>query len=253
MATGKKISASLTPTDDRTGVTVMVKPDEYYVVVGFEVNNPLAFVDDVQDLGVHSARYGNGFGHAFYYVVKNKVVTKVLSFGPIRVDEGSENAPKVGWLDKGSRIDTAPNKYDRWAVIKDGLKNQRPGTPDYGISELVTAFKIPLTPKQGFNVEKETEAMREKIINGKQKYTVYMNDTCAETARDLLADSGIETPDGSGWVKHGDVAKYPLVKAVNPYMWHKNFTKSTYQMATRPAEKAWVPSLGSTDPISAFK
>jgi hypothetical protein len=242
MATGKKTSASLTPTDDRTGVTVTVKPDEYYVVVGFEVNNPLAFVDDVQDLGVHSARYGNGFGHAFYYVVKNKKVSKFFSFGPS--DEG-----KIGWNDKGSEDREELNKYDRGAFIKDGRKNARQGTPDYAIEEVVTAFKIPLTPNQGVTLENKTEEMRQKIITGKQKYTVYMNDTCAETARDLIVDSGIDTPDGSGWVKHGDVAKFPLVKAVNPYMWHKNFTKTVYKKAIYKTFKAKPVFVNGPDRI----
>jgi hypothetical protein len=231
-----------------------VKVDDYYVVVGFEVNNPDAFVNDVQDLGAPSRRDGSSFGHAFYYVVKNKVVSMLLSFGPASgVDPASKEAPKIGWLDKGSRSDTAPNKYDTGALIKDGRKNARLGTPDYGISELVTAFKIPLTLKQGLALEKETQAMREQISSGKQKYTVYMNDTCAETARDVLSSAGIDTPSGAGAVKHSGVANFALVYAVNPYMWHKNFAKSAYQKGSRPAEGEWTPKLGGKEPIVAFK
>jgi hypothetical protein len=227
-----------------------VKVDDYYVVVGFEVNNPEAFVNDVQDLGANSARYGNGFGHAFYYVVKNKVVTKVFSFGPLGVPDDSPDAPKLGWLDKGSRIDTESNKYDRGAVIKDGRKNARPGTPDYAVKELVKGFKIPLTLKQGLSIEKETEAVRQKIITGKQKYTVYMNDTCAETARDVLSSAGIDTPAGKGFVKHSGVASFPLVYATNPYMWHKNFVASgSVEVSKNLSDSDPSKLVGSKDPL----
>jgi hypothetical protein len=196
-----------------------VRVDDYYVVVGFEVNNPEAFVNDVQDLGAHSLAYGNGFGHAFFYIVKNRVVSKVFSFGPSGVG-------KVGWFDAGAGDTEPSNKYNS-APIKDGVKNARPGTPDYGISEVVKAFKIPLTLKQGISLERETEEMRQKIIKGKQKYTVYMNDTCAETARDVLSEAGIDTPGGKGAIKDSSaVVKFPLVYATNPYMWHKNFKAS---------------------------
>ena len=223
--------------------------DEYYVVVGFEVNNPAAFVDDVQDLGVHN-EHGNGYGHAFYYVVKNDVVSKVMSFGPTLPNPERDDGPKVGWADKGSRIDTAPNKYNTWAFVKDGHKNSRPGTPDYGISELIKAFKIPLTLKQGVQLEQATEKMRQKIISGKQRYTVYMNDTCAATARGLLSDSGIDTPSGDGAVKHSGMINFPLAYAINPYMWHKNFTKSTYKQGAKAAVKEWLPKIGKDDQIS---
>ena len=107
-----------------------VRVDDYYVVVGFEVNNPHAFVNDTQDLAVD-------YGHAFFYEVKNAVVHRVFSFGP-------NAAGKVGWIDKGGP-DFMPNAFNIGAILKDGYKNARPGTPDYGISEKITAFKVPLT------------------------------------------------------------------------------------------------------------
>ena len=215
-----------------------MRVDDYYVVVGFEVNNPHAFVNDTQDLAVD-------YGHAFFYEVKNAVVHRVFSFGP-------NAAGKVGWIDKGGP-DFMPNAFNIGAILKDGYKNARPGTPDYGISEKITAFKVPLTIAEGLALEKETDAMRQKIISKKQKYTAYMNDTCAEAARDVLDAAGINTPSGSGWIKHSGMASFALVKAINPYMWHKNFAKSGYKTGTRPAKKDWQPELDKPDPIPEFQ
>lgn len=232
----KEVGRSVT-SDPKNTTRKEVKLDDYYVVVGFEVNNALAFVDDTQDLGVD-------YGHAFFYEVKNGVISRVFSFGPM-------SAGKVGWNGKGGP-DFMPNGYNRGAILKDGYKNARDGTPDYGISEKITAFKIPLTIKQGLALEKEADAMRKKIIDKKQKYTAYLNDTCAETARDVLDDAGIDTPGGSGWIKHSGVASFALVKAVNPYMWHKNFAKSSYKTGVFMPPKTtdqWTPPVGQGDPI----
>lgn len=211
--------------------------DEYYVVIGFEVNNLQAFVDDTQDLAMD-------YGHAFFYVVKNHVVTRFFSFGPT-------GAGKVGWFDQGNII--SPNKYDTGAMFKDGYQNARPGTPDYGISERVKAFKIPLTLKQGRLLETETDAVRARIISKQQKYTAYMNDTCAETARDILGEAGIATPSGSGAVKHSDMINWPVAYVVNPYMWYHNFKKAgkkeiSYMPPGIPDED-WRPKIGEKDPI----
>lgn len=40
-----------------------VKVDEYYVVVGFEVNVPDAFINGTQDVGID-------YGHAFFMLLK---------------------------------------------------------------------------------------------------------------------------------------------------------------------------------------
>ena len=48
-----------------------VKVDDYYLVVGFEVNEPAAFKNGTQDLAID-------YGHAFFYVVKNNVISKVF-------------------------------------------------------------------------------------------------------------------------------------------------------------------------------
>ena len=232
LAIGRSITS-----DPKNTIRKEVKMDDYYVVVGFEVNQPQAFVDDTQDLAVD-------YGHAFFYEVKNGVVHRVFSFGP-------NAAGKVGWNGKGGP-DFMPNAFNRGAILKDGYQNDRPGTPDYGISEKVTAFKVPLSIQQGLALEKETDAMRQRIISKKQKYTAYMNDTCAETARDVLDSAGINTPDGNGWIRHSGMASFALVKAINPYMWHKNFAKSGYKTGSLipPATTDnWTPPVGENDPI----
>jgi hypothetical protein len=229
-----------------------VKVDDYYVVVGFEVNKPEAFVGDVHDLAVD-------YGHAFFYIVKNLLVEKVFSFGPA-------GAGKVGWGGLGSNEN--PNWANTGALLKDGYQNSRPGTADYGITELVTAFKVTIDHATGLKVVKKTEEMRQKIVNG-MRYVAYLNDTCADIARDVLQSAGVKTPEGSGFVKHsgmgiatGTDIDVPLLgnkkigfSHVNPYMWHKNFKAGAFASATYapPIDPAtggqWKPTVGSSDPI----
>jgi hypothetical protein len=198
-----------------------VKVDEYYVVVGFEVNHPEAFVDNTHDLAVD-------YGHAFFYVVKNKVVSKFLSFGPAGV-----------------------GKVVPYSPIKDGYANARPGTPDYGIDDKVKAFKIILTVKQGIKLEAKTEERRKLIISKKLKYTAWSNATCANTARSVLSDAGINTPSGDSNVKKSDVlGKVFIPWQVNPYKWHDSFVKAKQKEVTYvPPSKGWTVSVGDADPI----
>lgn len=226
--------STTTPTQNKQRKEVRL--DEYYVVVGFEVNKTAAFVNETQDLGVD-------FGHAFFYLVKNNTLTHLLSFGPTEIG-------KVGWLDKGRENST----YNIGALIKDGSKNARKGTPDYGITEQIKAFKVPITIGQAKKLEMETASMRAKILSGKVKYTAYLNDTCAETSRDVLGAAGIETPSGSGAVKHSGLINWPVAYAVNPYMWHSNFKKAgnkevTYEPPGIYDDQEWLPLIGKGDPI----
>jgi hypothetical protein len=224
-----------TTTERSNRVRKEVELDDYYVVIGFEVNNVDAFKDNIQDLAVD-------YGHAFFYIVKNKAVGKWFSFGPA--------APgKNGWFDKGDRI--GQNAYNSGAAIKDGYKNARPGNADYKISETVKAFKIVLTQKQGKDLEAETDAVRKDVRDGKQQYTAYMNDTCAETARDILTKANIPTPEGSGKIKHSGIAPFSVAYAVNPYMWHHNFKKSGSVEASMLLERGmvWLPPFGQADPL----
>lgn len=227
-------SSTTSPKDNKTRAEVVV--DDYYVVIGFEVNKSEAFKDETQDLG-------KDYGHAFFYLVKNKKVVKSFSFGP-------KGPGKIGWFDSGG-IGGVDNKYDTGAVLKDGYKDSRPGSPDYHISEPVKVFKLKLTPKQARDLITETDLVREKINSGKQKYTAFMNDTCAETARDILKSANIDTPSGSGKIKHSGVASFPIAYAVNPYMWHHNFIKNgnTETSFDPPGRPEWHPPIGEPDPI----
>jgi hypothetical protein len=233
-----------TPSGGKKGKEVKV--DDYYVVVGFEVNNPAAFVNDAQDLAID-------YGHAFFYVVKNLLIERVFSFGP-------KGGGKVGWFNAGNSSD--PNWADTGAVLKDGYQNARPGTPDYRISEEVSAFKMPLTATLGVRLVEETEAQRQRVISGKQRYTAYMNDTCAEEARDVLSSAGVASPEGAGIVRHSGMGiatgtyvdtrlgRYLVgFTAVNPYMWHKNFKASAYASSGYTPPPAWLPAVGAADPI----
>ncbi|WP_374584860.1 hypothetical protein [Pseudoduganella sp.] len=224
-----------TTTDPKNKVRKEIELDDYYLVVGFEVNKPDAFKDNTHDLAID-------YGHAFFYIVKNKIITKVFSFGPAGLG-------KTGWLGNGELI--GRNGYNRGAIIKDGYMNARPGTPDYAITETVKAFKVALTPQQGKALEEETDSARKEILEGEQQYTAYINDTCAETAREILDEAGVSTPSGSGKVKNSSVASFSIAYAVNPYMWHHNFRKSGHNEVEYhpPVGKPWKPPIGRLDPI----
>jgi hypothetical protein len=211
-----------------------------YVVVGFEVNQTEAFtLDTINTLdykimklaGVGEKHWvhhlDKDYGHAFFYVVSYGVVVKFFSFGPA-------GAGKIGWSNRGSRTPGEPNAWNQGAVLKDGYANSRPGTPDYGISEITKLFKISLTKDQYKRLIKETNRIREKIKKGEEKYTAYVNDTCAETARDVLDAAGISTPSGSGFVNQSGA---PWVHAINPYMWHHRFKEAGYHEAIIGASK----------------
>lgn len=224
-----------TTTDPSNKTRKEVELDDYYVVVGFEVNHPAAFKDDTHDLAVD-------YGHAFFYIVKNTAITRWFSFGPA-------GPGKVGWFGKGNPV--VPNRYNSGAPIKDGFKNSRPATADYAITETVKAFKIVLAQKQGKDLEAETDAVRKKVRDGDERYNAYLNNTCAETARDILSDANVPTPSGDGDIKHSEIVDASILSAVNPYMWHHNFKKSGSYEATFPVTPGtrWRAPVGDKDPI----
>lgn len=222
-----------TPVKDTTRHKVTV--DDYYLVVGFEVNIPAAYKDNTQDLAID-------YGHAFFYVVKDRIIVSVFSFGP-------SGPGKIGWLDKGGD-GARRNLYNSGALIKDGYKNSRPATADYHITENVRAFKIKLTREQGIKVVKNVTIARQKIDKGEMLYTAIFNDTCAEEAKDLLDEAGIETPKGSGLVKYSTIAPFSLAHGVNPYSWHNDFKKSGYAEAIKyRGASNFAPIVGKEDSI----
>lgn len=221
-------SSETSPTENKIRAQVFL--DSYYVVVGFEVNDPKAFKDDIQDLSVD-------YGHAFFYLVKNLVIKKSFSFGP--------NGPGKHGLFNTGRVTT---------YKKDGRQNGRPATADYSITEPVKAFKISIAAQQAVKLEREIDKIRAQIYAGSVEYSALMNDTCAETAKEVLDDADVETPSGSGWVKHSGMLRFPLVYAANPYKWHKNFKASHSERNFDPgALGEWIPVPGERDPIFGAK
>lgn len=212
--------------------------DSYYLVVGFEVNFPKAFVNGTHDLAVD-------YGHVFFYIAKNTKIVKSFSFGP-------DGPGKTGWFNKGEQPGFGRNAYNVGAFKKDGRSNSRPGTPDYSINELVKAFRIPLTFEQAKKLEAETGKARLEVLNGDIQYTAMLNDTCAETAKEVLDSAGIQTPSGSGPVKHSGIANFPVAYAVNPYKWHEGFQgkyrEASYKVTSRFGG-GWIPAPGNDDPI----
>jgi hypothetical protein len=206
MPTGVKITAT------KKSPIIPKKVKQPYVVLGFEVNDPSALTEEKVFFSrrlVHNLDVD--YGHGFFYVVddlKGKVV-KFFSFGP-------SGQGKVGWFNSGNT--TA-------APIKNGYADSRPGTPDYIIKEDTKLFRIMLTPDQFSNLLHETDKERDRIITGKQKYTAWINDTCAEAARDILLASGITTPSGTGVIRQPPV----MVFAVSPYIWYDNCVKAGYK------------------------
>jgi hypothetical protein len=232
----KAIGQSITsPSEDKKRKEVQLQ-DIYYIVIGFEVNKP-AFADETLDLSVD-------YGHAFFYLGRNNTIQLSFSFGP-------DGIGKIGWFDKGGHRES--NVYNIGALIKDGAADARPGTADYGMDEAISAFKIPISAKQANDLTINTNDMRKKIRDRKQKFTAWVNDTCAETARDILNESGIETPSGSGWVKRSKTIDFPIAYAVNPYKWHYNFLQSGAKMIRfEPnvrAGRKWRPPIKDIDPI----
>lgn len=203
---------------DKPTTTVVL--NQYVVIVGFEVNYPNAFV--VRDNGwvtksnERTQMLDIDYGHAFFYVTKNDVVEVFFSFGPL-------GAGKSGWFNQGNS--QAPNKWNTAAPVKNGYASSRPGTPDYGIGETATLYRVLVNEDSAKKIIAETNKIRQEIINGDQKYTAWANDTCAETARDILTNYISNLPNGSGAVKQ---AGAPILNVINPYMWHYNFTKSKF-------------------------
>ncbi len=140
------------------------------VLSPIEVNAQQIYV--VVGFGVNNpAAYRDGIsylstdpGHAFLYTVRNNKVTRIFSFGP---------------LTHGDFLNT-------------------PGTPDYGMDYPTRLFKVPVSATQMDSVEATVDVYRKQVIEGAMLYRGISNDTCAETARQILTESGVDTPNGTG-------------------------------------------------------
>jgi len=226
------------PVQNKTRKEVLVE-SSYGLTIGFEVNYPEYFKDDIQQIG--GPGYpppGDGdFGHAFFYLTKNGVVTCFFSFGP--GGGGEAKRISVPFTDIQSP-DLNPIPMHARA---------RPGDASYPISEPVTAFRLKLTQAQEESIRNEAERIRKQIEGGTQKYTAWVNDTCAETARDIIKKTLPGIPEGSGQVRvDGTLSR---VNLVNPYMWHKNMSKK-YKAVKEILPKK-VLHVHSNDPLSSFE
>lgn len=170
----------------------IARPEKYILTIGFEVNYPDAFVDGTQNLSID-------YGHAFFYITKNDKVITFFSFGPA----GLDNDP--GWG-------------------KDEYTGVRPATISYKVSELARAYRLKLSKEQAESVVANVAVFSKDVETGEEHYTAAYNDTCAETARDILSSSDIDTPSGSGpIIGTGLDAASSLGSFVNPYKWYEDF------------------------------
>lgn len=226
----------------------IIKIQAPYVVVGFEVWTPpgTAFVNLVHNIDKSN---GGHYGHAFFYLVEKEKIVRLFSFGPAGLG-------KTGWFDLGTQLAIA----NKGAVIKDGRADTRPSTANYPIDEDTKLFRVDITSGQANKLKTAIDKFAKDIKEEKEPYTVWINDTCAETARDLLIKANIKTPEGSGKVKAPKIGEIPLITMVNPYMWHHNFLYSknpTYRKAfLGPMKRKWseAQSKQIQDPaFSAWK
>ncbi|HCM1915656.1 TPA: hypothetical protein N3A33_001545 [Salmonella enterica subsp. salamae serovar 28:r:e,n,z15] len=234
-------------------VTVQISRGEKYIVtVGFEVNYPEAFHNNILNLSVD-------YGHAFFYVTRRPALSKVdivdtfFSFGPLKLGEGGK--------------------------ITDEYNGKRPGNTHYEIEEKTKLFRLRISKKQAENIKTNSTEFAKNIDSEEIFYDASLNDTCAETARDILSASNVLTPDGHGAVIGSgnifiDMATYNM-EMVNPYMWFKNF-QSAYgdpilwygkegETEAQPGEekdengyriklsKSWMLSPSDTEPLPEDK
>lgn len=192
---------------------VQVISNQYYLVVGFEVNHiATAFRNNTQNLNID-------YGHAFFFTVQNGKILTVHSFGP-----DGDATPTVAELKAGI----------------DEYSGKRPGRTDYPINQVSRLYKFKISKTQAINIKKHADQFRKKVNSGDEKYTAYMNDTCAEAAKDILDDANIDTPSGKGYVTTPSGATNFLFEPlyingwkvpasgtmfVNPYSWHDQFKK----------------------------
>jgi hypothetical protein len=187
---------------------------EYYqLIVGLEVNKPNAFVNNTQILNID-------YGHAFFYLTKNGMVKKFFSFGP-----------------KG-----------------DGKKGKahvhRIGNPLYVIGEITRLYRFSLSQGEFDVISKETDRISAEITSGRQKYTAMVNDTCAETAYDIIVKGYPSIPNGTGPVDA--VGWAPNISAVNPYMWNhkmKSLGLKMYYLNENYDGWKWIMQWYASKPI----
>lgn len=177
---------------------------KYILTVGFEVNNPEAFENDVHHVNID-------YGHAFFYITKDNIVTVFFSFGPDRYRDDSNESDKI-----------------------------RPGDTSYGITESSKLYRLIITEKQAIDVKKLVDEFTKDVERGRKQFNIYFNDTCAKVARHILQRAKIYTPKGSSSVHtDSDVLTEMVIgilQYVNPYKWESEFAKTYSNPIHLPAK-----------------
>lgn len=219
----------------------ITKPDRHILAIGFEVNIGKAFQNNALDLAID-------FGHAFFYMTKNNVVTDFFSFGPTKT--------------------VAPD-----GEKSDSLK-RRIGMVNFPIKEISRVFRFTLTKEQIERIRAEIESFSHKVDSKKIFFDVLTNNTCAKVAQILLTRADISTPDSVSHVKSSEQTDYnwftQTFDFANPYKWYNSFlTQFGDPVAcigpagpdalddTKPAEyyyilsDSWILTPDSDDPLMA--
>ncbi|EJX0634545.1 hypothetical protein ODD08_004688 [Salmonella enterica] len=189
----KKQNESGEPNEKNVKIT---KPDRYVIAIGFEVNIDDAFQDDTLDLAID-------FGHAFFYVTKNNVVTDFFSFGPTKV--------------------VAPGGEKSESIKK------RIGMVNFPIKEMSKIFRFTLTKEQVERIHSEIELFSSRVSNKMEFFDVTTNNTCAKVSQLLLEQADISTPNSTSHVKSSKETDYNWLTETfnfaNPYKWYNSFLK----------------------------
>ncbi len=211
-STTNQTTSGTTQQQPQTTVNQQISNPKYVVTVGFEVNYPSAFVNDVQNLGEEDPietdpskpHYRDridiigDYGHAFFYVTKDDEVTDFFSFGP----GGGHIADSKGG--RGRLGDTA-----------------------YTIGEISQFFRLLISEEQADKIKAEMAKFQAKVDSQEILFNPAKNDTCAATARAILKAAGVNTPKGKGHITGTGSGLANTVAGIfnftNPYMWHKNF------------------------------
>ena len=203
--------------------------NEYYLIIGFEVNLLKSLIingktyerafnkaTNTQDLTVE-----DGYGHNYFITVKNGVVDTFFSFGP-GVDQNAGTPQQI----QDSAL-ANPNFLERRKGI-DEYSGKRPGNTEYTITETSQLFKFKISKEQLDSIRLHANNFKLQVVAQEEKYTAYKNDTCAETAKDILDLANISTPSGKGHVHTPSDLANKLIRNktyVTPYSWYDQLEK----------------------------
>ncbi|AOA57355.1 hypothetical protein [Acinetobacter larvae] len=226
--------------------TSVIKIDQYYLVVGFEVNVPQAYRNAKTTLSrkieKHQFMDGNGvwdWGHAFFYIVKNEAVYCFFSYGP-SIDKSEAQARGERKTGGGSIIGTS-------------------ATCQYDIGEVAQLFTVDIDKETADKIKADVDAIYmqtnnyiyneeteewERHQSMDKKYRALTNETCAKEAEEILRKHlAPQIPAGMGYVKVKGLSK----KAVNPYAWHEKVAAANLNHYTFPE----YPNVGRAEKLLA--